>query len=80
MAPKHVLMLHHLHDFIVNVQPRFPAAAVPITVKHVDRVVPTACRLAAMVKYPMKLVVYLLRRLSRYGCHDLWTDREMSDS
>jgi hypothetical protein len=41
MALKHVLMPHRAHIFIVNVQPRLPAA-VSVRVEHVDRIVPTA--------------------------------------
>jgi hypothetical protein len=79
MAPKHVLMPHLLHSFIINVQPTFPTVAVSVRVEHVDRIVSAVCGLAVVVKYPIQLVVSRLRFPSN-GCHDFWTDRATRDS
>jgi hypothetical protein len=62
MAPKHVLVPHRAHSFIVDVQPRFHTATVSILVEHVDRIVTAAWGLAVVVKHPMKLIVHGLRR------------------
>ena len=73
MAPKHLLMLHRVHNFI-NAQPRFTTTIVSFRVEHVDRIVPTAWGLAMVVKHPTKLVVRRLRYLGT-RCHDFWTDQ-----
>jgi hypothetical protein len=70
VAPKHVLVSHRLHRFIVNVQPTFPTTAVSVRVEHVDRIVPTTCGLAVVIEHPIQLVVDLLRRFSCNRCHD----------
>jgi hypothetical protein len=72
MPPKHFLMPHHAHSFIVNVQPSFSTTTAPVRVEHVDRIVPAACGLAAMVKHPIELVVHRLHRFPGNGCHGFW--------
>jgi hypothetical protein len=62
MRPKHVLMPHRPHSFVVNVQPTFPTTTVFVRVEHIDCIVPAAGRLAVVVKHPIKLVVCRLRR------------------
>jgi hypothetical protein len=74
MAPKYVLFPHCAHSFIVNVQPNFLTTAVSVQVEHVDRIVPTASRLAVVVKYPIELVMHWLHRFPGKGRHDIWTD------
>jgi hypothetical protein len=66
MSPEHVLLPHPAHSFIINVQPSFttPATAVFVRVYDVDRIVPAARRLAMVVKHPIELVAYPLRRFS----------------
>ena len=80
LSPKHVLVSHHAHSVVVNVQPNFCITAVSILVKNVDRIVSAACRLAVMIEYTMKLVLHRLRRFPGDGCHDFWTDRDMRGS
>jgi hypothetical protein len=80
MAPKHVLVPHRAHSFIVNVQPISSTAAVSVRVEHVDRIVSAACGLAVVVKHPIKLVVHRLRIFPGSGCHDFWNDRAAKDS
>jgi hypothetical protein len=55
MAPKHVLVLHRPHNFIVNVQPSFLTTAVSVRMGDVDRIMPAACGFS-LVKHPTKLV------------------------
>ena len=80
MIPKHVLVPHCVHSFIVNVNPSFPATTVSVRVQHVDCIVPACCRLAMMVKYPIELVLHRFRRFPGNGCHDFWTDSATNDS
>ena len=80
MLPKHLLVPHRAHSFIVNVQPSFPTTAVSVRVEHVDRIVPVACRLAAVVEHAIELVVHWLRRFPGNRRHDFWTDRAKRDS
>ena len=54
MAPKHIIVPHRAHSFIVNVQPTFPTTAVSVWVKHVDHIVSAACGLAVVVKNTME--------------------------
>ena len=74
MRSKHVLMPHHPHSFIVNVQPTVPTTAVFIRVEHIDRIVPAARRLAVVVEHPIKLVASRLRRFPGNGCHGFCTE------
>jgi hypothetical protein len=69
MAPKHVLVPHRLHRFIINMQPTFPTTAVSVLVEYVDRIVPTTCGLAMVIEHPMELVVNWLRRFPGDRCH-----------
>ena len=80
MIPKHILVLHRAHGFIIDVQPSFTAIAVSVPVEHVDRIVPAACGLAVVVKHPMKFIENRLRRFPRNGCHDFWTDQATRDA
>ena len=57
MVPKHVLMSHRAHCFIIDVQPNFPCVAVSVRVKDVDIIVPTACRFSVMVEHSIELVM-----------------------
>jgi len=70
MDPKHVLVFHRAHSFIIDVQPSFPTTAVFVPVEHVDRTVPAACGLTVVVKHPMQLVVHRLRGFPGNGCDD----------
>ena len=79
-VPKHVLVPHRAHSFIVNVQPNFPATAISARVQHVDCIVPACCRLAMMVKHPIELVAHRLRKFPGNRCHDFWTDSARNDS
>jgi hypothetical protein len=56
MAPKHVLLPHRAHSFIVNVQPTFPTTAVPIRVEQVNRIMSAGRGLAVVVEHPIELV------------------------
>jgi hypothetical protein len=80
MVPKHVLAPHRAHSFIIDVQPTLPTTAVSVRVEHIDRIMPTACRLAMVVKHPIKLVVYRLRRFPGNRCHDFWSDGATKNS
>jgi hypothetical protein len=80
MAPKHVLVPHRGHSFIVNALPSFPNTAVSVRVEHVDRIVPADDGVAMMIKYPIELVVPWLSRFPGNGCHDFWTGRATRDS
>ena len=80
MGPKHVLVPHRAHSFIVNVQPSFRTTAVSVLVEHVNRIVPADDGVAMMVKYPIEPVVCWLRRFPKNGCHVFWTGRATRDS
>jgi hypothetical protein len=69
---------HRAHTFIINVQPTFSITPVSILVKNVDRMVSTACGIAVVIKYPIKLVVHRLGRFPGGRYHDFWIDRDMS--
>jgi hypothetical protein len=62
MRPKHVLVPHRPHSFVVDVQPSFPTTTVFILEEHIDRIISAARGLAVVVKHPMKLVTHRLRR------------------
>jgi hypothetical protein len=51
-------------------QPSFLTTAVSVLVEHVDSIVSAAYRLAVVVKHPIQLVVYWLRRFPSNGCHN----------
>jgi hypothetical protein len=57
VMPKHVLVPHRAHNFIVNTQPSFPTTAISLRMKHIDRIMPAACGLAVVVEYSMELVM-----------------------
>jgi hypothetical protein len=75
MAPEYILMPHHAHSFIVNVQPAFPTTAVSVRVEHVDSIVSAASGLAVVEKHAIQLVSRRLHRLPSNRCRDFWTDR-----
>jgi hypothetical protein len=71
LPPEHVLMLHRTHRFILNMQPSFPAAAVPVRAENINRIVPAAHRLAVMVEHSIQLVMHWFCGLSDTGYHDV---------
>jgi hypothetical protein len=77
MAPKHILMSHRAHSLVVDVHPSIPTTDVSVRVEHVHNIVPVACRVSIVVKYPIELVV---RRLRRFPGNDVWTDQATNDS
>ena len=79
LPPKHVLVSHSAHSFVVYVQPTFPITAVSILVKNVDRIASAGRGLAVVVKYPIKLVAQRVRKFPGGRYHDFWIDRYMSD-
>jgi hypothetical protein len=80
MAPKQVLVLNRAHNFIIDVQPSFPTITVFVPVVHVDRILPATCGLAVVVKYPIELVPYRIRRFLGNKCHGFWTERATGHS
>jgi hypothetical protein len=79
MAPKHVLMPHRPHSFIVNVQPSFPSIALSVRVEHVDSIVSAVCRLAVVIKHSVQLVVRRLHGFSSNRYHDFWNNIERKE-
>jgi hypothetical protein len=77
MAPKHVLVPHRAHRFIIDVQAS-PSLLAPG--EHVDRKVPTTCGLAVVVKYPIELVLYRIHKFPDNRSHGFWTERATRSS
>ena len=77
MAPKHGLVSHFPHSFIVNMQPSLPPSAVSVLLEHIDSIVPITGRLAVVVKHTMKLVVHRLRRIPGRGYHHFWKGKDI---
>ena len=57
IAPKHVLLPHCAHGFIVDVQPTLPTTTDFVLVEHIDSIVSVACGLSVVVKHTIQLVV-----------------------
>ena len=51
MSPKHVLMPHHTHRFVVNVQPNHSIATACVRMEHVDCIMPVTCGCAVVVEH-----------------------------
>ena len=79
MTPKHVLVSHRAHGFIINMEPIFPNTAVTIPAEHVDSIMPVFCGLAEVVEHTKEFVVRRLRRFPGNRCNDFWTDPTAKD-
>jgi hypothetical protein len=51
MTPKHLLVPHSSHSFVVNVQPTFLIIVVFVRVEHINCIVPADCGLPVVVKH-----------------------------
>ena len=78
VTPKHVLVPHRAHRFIIDVQPGFAAAtatalraAISVRVQHIERIVPAACGHAMMVEHAIERVARRLCESSGSRCHDV---------
>jgi len=80
VSPENVLVLHHTHRLIIDVQPSFTTiittasrATVTVRVEHIERVVSAACGRAVVVEHTIEHVAGGLSGSSRSRCHDIYT-------